>query len=147
VTTIAFDTVLPAAPTARPGRARLWTGRVLTALVTAFLLFDVTLKLLHPPMVVEGTAKLGYPESSILVTGVLLLGCLILYSIPPTAALGAVLLTGYLGGAVATHLRVGDPLPSHVLFPVYVGVLLWAGLVLRRPSLAALLGLPVRRPS
>lgn len=123
------------------GRARLWTGRVLTSLVTAFLLFDVTLKLLRPPMVVEGTAKLGYPESSILVTGILLLACLVLHLVPRTAVLGAVLLTGYLGGAVATHLRVGDPVFSHIVFPVYVGVLIWAGLVLRRPSLASLLGL------
>jgi hypothetical protein len=124
-----------------PGRARLWTGRVLTALVTAFLLFDVSLKLLHPPMVVEGTAKLGYPESSLLVTAVLLLACTVLHLVPRTAVLGAVLLTGYLGGAVATHLRVGDPLASHILFPVYVGALIWVGLVLRRPSLAALIGL------
>ena len=145
MTTIAFDPSLDsnAAP-ARPGRARLWTGRVLTGLVTAFLLFDVTLKLLHPPMVLEGTAKLGYPESSILVTALLLLGSTLLYLVPRSAALGAVLLTGYLGGAVATHLRVGDPLWSHTVFPVYVGVLIWAGLVLRRPSLAPLLGLTSR---
>src|SRR5262249_4105215 len=123
------------------GRARLWTGRVLTSLVTAFLLFDVTLKLLRPPMVMEGTAKLGYPESSILVTGILLLACLVLHLLPRTAVLGAVLLTGYLGGAVATHLRVGDPVFSHTVFPVYVGALIWVGLVLRRPSLAPLLGL------
>jgi hypothetical protein len=127
----------------------LWTGRVLTGLVTAFLLFDVILKLFHPPMVIEGTAKLGYPESSILVTALLLGGSLLLHLVPRTATLGAILLTGYLGGAVATHLRVGDPLWSHTVFPVYVGVLIWAGLVLRRPSIAALLGLPApgRRPS
>lgn len=141
-----MTTVAIAAPVSRPsvispGRARAWTGRVLTTLVTAFLLFDVTLKLLHPPMVVEGTAKLGYPESSLLVTAVLLLGSTLLHLIPRTAVLGAVLLTGYLGGAVATHLRVGDPLFSHIAFPVYVGALIWVGLVLRRPSLAPLLGL------
>jgi hypothetical protein len=141
MTAIALD--VPAAITSTPsaGRARLWAGRVLTALVTAFLLFDVTLKLLHPPMVLEGTAKLGYPESSILVTGILLLACVVLHLVPRTAVLGAVLLTGYLGGAVATHLRVGDPVFSHTVFPVYVGALIWAGLVLRRPSLAPLLGL------
>ena len=142
MTAIAID--VPAAavvPTRSTGRARLWTGRVLTSLVTAFLLFDVTLKLFHPPMVVEGTAKLGYPESSILVTGILLLACLVLHLVPRSAVLGAVLLTGYLGGAVATHLRVGDPVFSHTVFPVYVGALIWAGLVLRRPSLAPLLGL------
>jgi hypothetical protein len=142
MTAIAIDVPAAVVTSSRStGRARLWTGRVLTSLVTAFLLFDVTLKLLHPPMVVEGTAKLGYPESSILVTGLLLLACLVLHLLPRTAVLGAVLLTGYLGGAVATHLRVGDPVFSHTVFPVYVGALIWAGLVLRRPSLAPLLGL------
>lgn len=147
MTTLSFDAAFPSSVVpARPGRARLWTGRVLTGLVTAFLLFDVTLKLLHPPMVIEGTAKLGYPESSILVTAVLLAGSLLLHLVPRTATLGAILLTGYLGGAVATHLRVGDPLWSHTVFPVYVGVLIWAGLVLRRPAIASLLGLPVPSP-
>lgn len=141
MTAIALDAPVSSTSTVSPGRARLWTGRVLSSLVTAFLLFDVTLKLLHPPMVVEGTAKLGYPESSILVSAILLLGSLVLHLVPRTAVLGAVLLTGYLGGAVATHLRVGDPVFSHTVFPVYVGALVWAGLVLRRPSLAPLLGL------
>jgi len=141
MTAIALDVPATTTRTVSPGRARLWTGRVLSALVTAFLLFDVSLKLLHPPMVVEGTAKLGFPESSILVTAILLLGSLVLHLVPRTAVLGAVLLTGYLGGAVATHLRVGDPVFSHTVFPVYVGVLIWAGLVLRRPLLLPLLGL------
>jgi hypothetical protein len=141
MTAIALDAPVSPPRAVAPGRARLWTGRVLSTLVTAFLLFDVTLKLIHPPMVVEGTAKLGYPESSILVTALLLLGSLVLHLVPRTAVLGAVLLTGYLGGAVATHLRVGDPVFSHTVFPVYVGALIWAGLVLRRPSLAPLLGL------
>jgi DoxX-like family len=149
MTAIAIENTV-ASPVAapRPGSARRWTGRVLTTLVTLFLLFDVTLKFLRPPMVVEGTLKLGYPESSILVLGIVLLACTVLYLVPRTAVLGAVLLTGYLGGAVATHLRVGDPLLSHTVFPVYVGALIWAGLVLRRPSLAPLLGLssvPTRR--
>jgi hypothetical protein len=141
MTAIALDVPASTPRTVSPGRARLWTGRVHSALVTAFLLFDVSLKLLHPPMVVEGTAKLGFPESSILVTAILLLGSLVLHLVPRTAVLGAVLLTGYLGGAVATHLRVGDPVFSHTVFPVYVGVLIWAGLVLRRPLLLPLLGL------
>jgi len=131
---------------AHPGRARIWTGRILSGLVTAFLLFDVTLKLLHPPMVIEGTAKLGYPESSIGVTAILLLGSTLLYVLPRTAPLGALLLTGYLGGAVATHLRVGDPLWSHIVFPVYVGALAWIGLVLRRPWLVSLLASGPRHP-
>jgi len=141
MTAIALDVPASTPRTVSPGGARLWTGRVLSALVTAFLLFDVSLKLLHPPMVVEGTEKLGFPESSILVTAILLLGSLVLHLVPRTAVLGAVLLTGYLGGAVATHLRVGDPVFSHTVFPVYVGVLIWAGLVLRRPLLLPLLGL------
>lgn len=146
MTSIALTADLPsAAATPRPGRVRIWAGRILTALVTSFLLFDVTLKLLHPPLVLEGTAKLGYPASSLLVTALLLLGCTVLHLFPRTAVLGAVLLTGYLGGAVATHLRVGDPVLSHVAFPVYVGALIWLGLVLRRPALAPLLGLPARR--
>ena len=141
MTAVPIDSPVSRPSVVLPARARVWIGRVLTALVTAFLLFDVSLKLLHPPMVVEGTSRLGYPESSILVTAVLLLGCMLLHLIPRTAVLGAVLLTGYLGGAVATHLRVGDPLFSHIVFPVYVGAFTWAGLVLRRPSLAPLLGL------
>jgi len=144
MTTVSLEAPLTGASKS-PGRIRPWIGRVLTALVSAFLLFDVTLKLLRPPMVVEGTATLGYPEGSILVTAVLLLGCTLLHLIPRTAVLGAVLLTGYLGGAVATHLRVGDPLWSHTVFPVYVGALIWAGLLLRRPALAQLFGLGRQR--
>ena len=127
LTAIAIDSSVPTTSRVSPGRAPIWTGRVLSTLVSAFLLFDVTLKLLHPPMVVEGTAKLRYPESSILVTALLLLGSLVLHLAPRTAVLGAVLLTGYLGGAVATHLRVGDPVFSHTVFPVYVGALVSGG--------------------
>jgi len=146
MTAITLDAPVSSTSAVSSGRARLWTGRILSSLVAAFLLFDVTLKLLHPPMVVEGTARLGYPESSILVTAILLLGSLMLHLVPRTSVLGAILLTGYLGGAVATHLRVGDPVFSHTVFPVYVGALIWAGLLLRRPSLATLLGLG-RRPA
>jgi DoxX-like protein len=121
-------------------KRQLWTGRVMSALVVLFLLFDGVTKLLRLPMVVEATRRLGYPESSIQVIGVILLVCTVLYAIPTTAVLGAVLLTGYLGGAVATNLRVGNPLFSHVLFPVYMGALLWAGLLLRRPQLRAVVG-------
>jgi hypothetical protein len=116
-------------------KKQLWTGRVMSAVVVLFLSFDAIAKLLRVPAVIEGTAKLGYPDSSIQVLGVVLLVCTLLYAAPPTAALGAALLTGYLGGAVATHLRIGDPLFSHVLFPVYLGALAWAGLLLRRPGL------------
>ncbi len=119
-------------------KKQLWTGRVMSALVVLFLLFDAMAKLFRLPQVLEATARLGYPESSVQVIGVILLACTLLYAIPTTAPLGAVLLTGYLGGAVATNLRVGNPVFSHILFPVYLGALLWAGLLLRQPRLRGL---------
>jgi hypothetical protein len=122
--------------------AKLWTGRVLSGLVIAFLLFDATMKLVKPRFVVEATVKLGYPESTIVGIGCVLLLCTILYAIPQTSIFGAVLLTGYLGGAVATHVRVGDPLFSHVLFPIYVAAMMWGGLYLRDDRLRTLLRKP-----
>jgi hypothetical protein len=107
----------------------------MSAVAVLFFLFDGVTKLLRLPPVVEATMRLGYPESSILVIGVIVLACTALYATPATAALGAVLLTGFLGGATATNLRVGSPLFSHTLFPAYIGALLWAGLLLRRPQL------------
>ena len=98
---------------------------------------------MKPAPVVEGTVQLGYPESVLLGLGIVLLACTVLYVIPRTAILGAILLTGYLGGAVATHVRVGNPLFTHVLFPVYLGVLIWGGLYLRDERLRALI--PLRR--
>jgi hypothetical protein len=114
-----------------PSRARLWTGRVMSALPVLFLIFDATMKIVRNPFVVEASAKIGFPDASIQPIGLVLLTCVVLYVIPRTAVLGAVLLTGYLGGAVATHVRLGDPLLSHTLFPLYFGVLLWGGLFLR----------------
>src|SRR5947208_3622559 len=110
-------------------------GRVLSTLAVLFLLMDGVMKVLRLPVVVEATARLGYPDSSIQLIGWIVLVCTALYVIPPTAALGAVLLTGFLGGAVATNLRIGNPLFSHILFPVYLGAVVWAGLLLRRPQL------------
>lgn len=130
-------------PTLRHSRAQVMTGRVLTSLATLFLLFDGVAKLFRPRMVLEGTVQLGYSPDVIIPLGVVLLVCLALYVVPRTAALGALLLTGYLGGAVATHVRVGDPLFSHILFPAYVAVLIWGGLVLRNPALRVIL--PVRQ--
>jgi hypothetical protein len=115
----------------------LWTGRVISALPALFLLFDAAMKLVKPAFVVEATAALGYSESVIVPLGVVLLACTILYLIPQTAVLGAILLTGYLGGAVATHVHHGDG-PFEIVFPVLFGVLLWGGLVLRDTRLRAL---------
>ncbi len=124
--------------TAPISKKRLWAGRILSALPALFLFFDSVGKLMKPAPVVEGTVRLGYSESVILGLGIVLFACTALYVVPRTSVLGAILLTGYLGGAVATHVRVGDPLFTHVLFPVYVGVLLWAGLYLRDDRLRAL---------
>lgn len=115
----------------------LWTGRILSGLPTLFLLFDAVMKFVKPAPVIKGTVELGYPESVIFGLGVVLLICTILYAIPRTAVLGAILLTGYLGGAVATHVRVGGPL-FNVIFPVIFGAVIWGGLYLREERLRAL---------
>ena len=123
---------------ARASSGVRWSGRVLTGIPVAFMLFDATIKFAHIPEVAEASLKLGWPTHLNPALGVIILGCLALYLWPRTAALGATLFTGYLGGAVAIHLRVGDPLASHILFPVYVGVLFWAGLALRDARVRAL---------
>lgn len=110
-------------------------GRVLGVLVVVFLVFDGVFKLIQPAPVVEAFAALALPLELAAPIGALLLVCTALYVVPRTAVLGAVLLTGFLGGAVATHYRVGSPLGTHVLFGVYVGVVMWAGLALRYPAL------------
>ena len=125
-------------------RKALWAGRIVGALPILFLLMDSVMKLLKPTFVVDATVKLGYQESTIVPLGIVLLTCVILYVIPQTSVLGAILLTGYLGGAVATHVRVGDPLFSHVLFPVYLGILIWLGLYLRDVRLRELVPLVSR---
>ena len=125
--------------TAAPNRRRLWTGRILSGLVVLFLLFDCIIKLLRVPAAVEGTVQLGYPPSVLFGLGVVLLACVVTYLIPRTALVGAVLLTGYLGGAIATHVRVGHPLLSHTLFPIYVAALIWGGLFLRDERVRALI--------
>jgi hypothetical protein len=128
--------------TARASGVMLWSGRIMSTIPVLFLLVDGVMKLAKPAIVVETTVQLGYPESVITGLGIVLLACTALYLVPQTAVLGAVLLTGYLGGAVATHVRVGGA-PFEVTFPVIVGALLWGGLVLRDPRLRALL--PVQR--
>jgi hypothetical protein len=118
---------------------QLWAGRILSGIAVAFLLFDVVGKLAQVEPVVRGTVELGYKESAVFTVGVLLLIGVVLYAIPRTSVVGAIYLAAYLGGAVATHYRVGNPLASHVLFPVYVAVFLWSGLALRNAQLLALL--------
>src|ERR1700709_2838828 len=113
-------------------------GRIVTGLPVLFLAFDGAVKLANPSFVTEGAAKLGLPAGISVGLGIVLLASLALYLARRTALLGAVLLTGYLGGAVLAHLRVGDPFASHVLMPVYVGILLWVGLYLRDERLRGL---------
>jgi len=122
---------------------RIWAGIILSGIAVLFLLFDSAGKLLEVAPVVEGTAQLGYPQGVIQPIGAILLICLATYVIPRTAILGAVLLTAYMGGAIATHVRVGSPLVTHVLFPVYVAVAFWGGLFLRDGRLRLVL----RRPT
>jgi hypothetical protein len=121
-----------------------WLGRILSALAILFLLFDTIIKLLQLPLAVDGTTQLGYPASAVFTIGAIELVCLALYAIPQTAVFGAILFTGYLGGAIATHVRLGNPLFTHVLFPIYVAALLWGGLYARDALLRTLI--PLRRP-
>lgn len=115
-----------------PGHARnRRIGTALSAIAVLFLLFDSAGKLLRVAPVVAGTAQLGYDEGMVRTLGAILLLCVVTYLVPRLSLVGAILLTGYLGGAVATHLRVNSPLLTHVLFPVYVSVFVWGGLFLR----------------
>lgn len=119
-------------------KKRSWAGIILSALPALFLLMDAVGKLIKPEAVITATVALGYQESVIVPLGIVLLVGVILYIIPKTAIFGAVLLTAYLGGAVATHVRVGSPLLTHVLIPVFIGILLWLGLWLRDARLREL---------
>lgn len=139
MTALPIDTVSrPAARPATRDRARL-AGRIVTGIVVLFLAMDVAFKFVVTKEALEGTAQLGWQPHHIPVIGVLGLVCLILYVVPRTAVIGAVLWTGYLGGAIATHLRIDNPLFSHTLFPVYVAAFIWGGLYLRDERVRALL--------
>lgn len=121
---------------------RVWTGRILSGLAIAFLLFDGVTKFFMdklPPEALEAGAALQWPVEKMPLVGTLLLVSLLLYVIPRTSLVGAVLLTGYLGGAIASHVRVGNPLFSHTLVPVYFAVLIWLGLYLRDPRVRAMI--------
>jgi hypothetical protein len=117
----------------------LWAGRVLTLLFSLFLLMDLSMKLMKAQVVIDTMARMQLPQTMIVPIGVIELACLALYLFPRTAVLGAVLFTGVFGGAIASHWRLGDPLFSHVLFGVYLGVMMWGGLWLRDPRLRALM--------
>ena len=119
--------------------ARLWTGRVLSGVAIVFLFADAMGKLLVAQMSLEGTVALGYPASAVFPIGVLLMIGVVLYAIPRTAVVGAIYLTGFLGGALATHFRIDSPLFTHTLFAVYVAAFVWGGLLLRNQRLLALM--------
>lgn len=121
-------------------KTNLWIGRIVSGLPVLFLLLDGAMKLVKPAVVVDATVKLGYSESTIIPIGLVLIICTILYLIPATSVLGAVLLTGYLGGAVATHVRAGEGV-FPIVFPVIFGILLWLGLYLRDARLRELMPL------
>ena len=117
----------------------LWTGRVLSSIAVMFLAFDAIAKLVKARPVLQATAQLGFPESRIAFIGALLLVCTSLYAIPRTRVFGAVLLTGYLGGAIAAHLRVGNPM-FETIFPLIAASMIWAGIGLRDRRVSALVG-------
>ena len=137
-----MPTIAEKPPVSKPAR---WMGRVLSGLVVLFLLFDGAIKLVPWPVVTETMDRIGYGSSETLARslGIITIVCTVLYAIPPTSILGAILLTGYLGGAMASHLRIGSPLFSHILFGFYLGLMLWGGLWLRDRSLRA--SIPFRR--
>ena len=133
--------VTPSAPATATNRGRRTAGVVISVLVGAFLVFDVAGKLLGVQQVKDGMEALGFPAGQALVMGVVLALCVVAYAIPRTAVLGAVGITAYLGGAVTANMRIEAPLFSTVLFAVYLGVLMWVGMVLRRPELLKVAGL------
>lgn len=128
---------------AAAGRGRLWTGRILSGIAVLFLLFDATIHLLRPEPVAKGFAQLGYPLSVAVPLAIIEFVCVALYLVPRISIFGAILLTGYLGGAIAAQLRIGAPLFSTLLFPIYVALFVWGGLYLRDPLVRGII--PVRR--
>ena len=126
-------------PVSNPSCSALWAGRVLTGLAVLFLAFDASMKLFLVPQAVETTGALGYPAHLLPIIGAIQVVCLVAYLVPRTAVLGAVLWTGYLGGAIASHVRVENPLFSHTLFPIYIAALIWGGLWLRDARVRALI--------
>ena len=136
--TILESVALPASSATAPTRSP-WAGRILTGIAVLFLTFDLSIKLSGAKEAIEGTAQLGWAPHHLPILAAIQIACLVLYLIPRTAPLGAILWTGYLGGAIATHLRIDNPLFSHILFPIYVAAFLWGGLYLRDARVRALL--------
>ena len=130
---------LPAGSADVTSTAQRRTGRILTGIAVAFLAFDLTFKFSGAKESIEATAQLGWAPHHLPIIGMIEIVCLILYIVPRTAPLGAILWTGYLGGAIATHLRIDNPLFSHILFPIYVAAFIWGGLYLRDARIRALL--------
>jgi hypothetical protein len=137
--TLLASAPLAASPIADASARARWAGRVLTGLAVLFLVFDATIKLVGVREAVEGTVQLGYAPHHLPIIGLIEIACLVVYLVPRTAPLGAVLWTGYFGGAIATHLRLDNPLFTHILFPTYVAALIWGGLYLRDERMRALL--------
>jgi hypothetical protein len=124
--------------TSNPSKSQLWTGRIMSWLAILFFLVDGVMKFIQPQEVIDTTVSLGYQENQIIILGFLILIPTILYALPKTSILGAILITGYLGGAIATHLKLNNPLFSNNLFPVYFGILIWGGLWLANSKLREL---------
>jgi hypothetical protein len=125
--------------TSTVSKKALWAGRIISAIPVLMLTFSAVMKFMRPPVVMQEFGRLELPPRLVILLGILELACTIIYAIPRTAVLGAILLTGYLGGAILTHLRIGDPFFN----PIIPGVLAWLGLYLREPRLSALV--PLRR--
>ena len=125
--------------TAQVSKAKLWTARIMGGLVIAFMLMDSIFKLIPNDVVTAGTVELGYQAHHIPVMGVLGFISILLFAIPRTQILGVILLTGYFGGAIATHLRLDNPLFSHILFPTYLAVLAWGSLWLKNETVRKLI--------
>ena len=135
--------IQPTTGPAAVSRGSLWTGRVISTLIVLFLTWDGVMKVMKVPQVIEASAKVGFDANTIFGIGAVLLVCTALYVIPKTSVLGAILLTGYLGGATVTNVRLGGP-AFNIAFPVVFGVLVWLGLFLRDKRLRALI--PLRTP-
>lgn len=134
-----LETATPARVGTRAGKIAAWTGRVLSVLVAAMMIMSAVMKFVQPAFAVEGTERLGWTMDSAVALGVIEMAAAILFLVPQTAVLGAILLTGYLGGAIATHVRINDPF----IVPALMGVVVWLGVFLREPRLRALI--PWRR--